>query len=126
MDEFTVTKTHPDLIKYAISLQKKNSGELGFLPKMAFEQKYAAGRMIMGLVNNQPVGYTCLGSGKDGCLRIHQACIQYDARRSTWGSQIVAATEQHARDLGIQLIVLRCREGLRGQQVLGSRRLCPR
>ena len=110
MDSFTVTKTHPDLVKYAVSLQKKNSSELGFLPKMAFEQKYSAGRMIMGMVNNHCRLH--LGAGKDKVLRIHQACIQYDARRCTWGSEIVKATEQHARDTGCQMIVLRCREGL--------------
>jgi GNAT superfamily N-acetyltransferase len=105
---FAIVRTHPDLVRYAVGLQAKNSNELGFLPRIAFEHGAAESRIFIGLLNGSPCGYVLVSSGYRGILRCTQVCIQYDARRRLYGAMLVAAAEQHAEDLGCTRIFLRC------------------
>ncbi len=105
MLDFIVVKTHPKLIEYVDSLQKKNAEALSFYPKQVFEREGEAGRLFLGLLNGEPCGYIYVGAaGKD--VKCHQVCIEYDARRRLYGAALVTAMEDYA--LGSKSISLRC------------------
>jgi hypothetical protein len=90
---FSIVKSHPDLLKYVESLQAKNSDALGFLPRIVFERAAEAGQLFLGLLDGCPCGYILAGSGFQGILRRKQVCIQYDARRRLYGAMLVAAVD---------------------------------
>lgn len=107
-DDFVVVREHPDLLHYVDALQRANAEALSFYPRQVFEREQVKGRLFLGLLNGQPCGYLYVGSGKDGVLRCHQVCIQYDARRKLYGAAIVTVMEAHALELGVTEIALRC------------------
>ena len=103
--DFVVLKDHPRMVEYIDSLQKKNAEALSFYPKQVFEREKDRGRLFLGILNNEPCGYLYAGAqGKD--VKLHQVCIQYDARRRLYGAAIVAAMEEYAS--GATSITLRC------------------
>ncbi len=113
MNDFVIVTTHPDLISYVDSLQRKNAEALSFYPKSAFEREVEKGRLLLGLLNGQPCGYIYVGArGPD--VKCHQVCIQYDARRRLYGAAMVAAMEEYAS--GACTITLRCGFDLEANQ----------
>ena len=107
-ESFAILKSHPNLITYVDGLQRKNAEALSFYPRCTFERESAKGRVFLGLLNGEPCGYMYVGAGKDGNLRCHQVCIQYDARRRLYGASLVVAMEDYAKTLGCSLVTLRC------------------
>ena len=110
--DFTIVRSHPDLVRYAVDLQAKNSDALGFLPKIVFERGAEAGRLFLGLLNNQPCGYIIVGSGYQGILRCPQVCIPHDARRRLYGAALVDAVERYGESIGCHRRVVRCASDL--------------
>lgn len=108
MENFAVVQSHPDLIAYVDSLQKKNAEALSFYPKAVFEREAEKGRLFLGLLNNQPCGYLYAGAQTDKDVKLHQVCIQYDARRRLYGALIAAAMENYAAQGMATTITLRC------------------
>src|ERR1035441_1298895 len=106
MKNFTVVKAHPDILKYVVGLQRKNSGALGFLPTVVFEQH--ADRIFLGLLNGEPVGYILTNGGWQGVLRCVQVAIQYDVRRRLYGAMLVRAAEDYGLARGCVSVRLRC------------------
>ena len=105
--DFVVVKTHPQLVAYVDGLQKKNAEALSFYPTQVFERESAKGRVFLGLLNGQPCGYLYAGAhGRD--VKLHQVCIQYDARRRLYGAAIAAAMEAYAMEGKASTITLRC------------------
>ena len=105
MTDFCVVQSHPDLIGFVDSLQKKNAECLSFYPRQVFEREAEKGRIFLGLLNGEPCGYLYAGAlGRD--VKLHQVCIQYDARRFMYGAGIVHCMEQYAKDA--TSITLRC------------------
>lgn len=103
--DFQIVQTHPSMLTFVDSLQKKNAEQLSFYPKQVFERELKQGRLFLGLLNGDPCGYIYVGaSGRD--VKCHQVCIEYDARRALYGSQLVAAMENYAA--GARAISLRC------------------
>lgn len=107
-DSFCVVSQHPSLVDYVDSLQKKNAESLSFYPRAVFERESEAGRILLSLLNGEPCGYIYMGSGASGTLRCHQVCIQYDARRRMYGTQLAACLEERAVRLSCDVIRLRC------------------
>jgi GNAT superfamily N-acetyltransferase len=105
---FTIVKSHPDLLAYVTALQAKNSDALGFLPSVVFERGVEVGRVFLGLLGGQPCGYILAGTGFQGTLRCYQVCVPYDARRRLYGAMLVAAAEEFGESLGCAQISLRC------------------
>jgi len=104
-DDFVIVKTHPNLLVYVDSLQKKNAEALSFYPKQVFEREAEKGRIFLGLLNGEPCGYIYVGAkGLD--VKCHQVCIQYDARRRLYGAALTQALEDYAE--GTYSITLRC------------------
>ncbi len=107
VDDFVIVQTHPDLIKFVDSLQKKNAECLSFYPTQVFEREAEKGRIFLGLLNNEPCGYIYLGAGGVD-VKCHQVCIQYDARRRLYGAALVVAMEDYATRRGAASLSLRC------------------
>lgn len=103
--EFQVVTAHPDMIMYVDSLQRKNAEALSFYPKCVFEREVANKRLFLGLLNGDPCGYLYVGAA-GGDVKLHQVCIQYDARRRLYGACLVKCVEDYAS--GSFSITLRC------------------
>ena len=108
--DFVIVKSHPDMISYVDKLQRANSDSLSFYPLRAFEREVesAKGRIFLGLLNNQPCGYIYIGTTGKTIQRMFQVCIEYDARRSAYGAQLVVAVEDYALEHGSSRIVFGC------------------
>ncbi len=107
MTDFIVTTEHPDILLFVDSLQKKNAEALSFYPKSAFEREIEKGRVFLGLLNGEPCGYLYAGA-QSRDVKLHQVCIEYDARRRTYGERIVAVMEAYADEGRASTITLRC------------------
>ena len=83
----TVRAALPDDLKYVMALQRANRESVGGLPSPAMRERIDRGTLALASINGDPVGYL-LYDLRDGILRIAQACIQYDARRRTYGEQL--------------------------------------
>ena len=108
MSDFVVVTSHPDLIMYIDQLQKKNAEALSFYPKQVFEREAEKGRLFLGLLNGQPCGYLYAGANSDKDVKLHQVCIEYDARRRLYGAGIAAVMEEYAQQSKATSITLRC------------------
>jgi len=107
LPEFAVVRRHPQLVEYVDALQKANAEALSFYPRCVFEREGEAGRLVLGLLNNEPCGYLYIGAmGRN--LRLHQVCIPYDARRQLYGATLVSVVEGEAVERGVSEITLRC------------------
>jgi hypothetical protein len=94
-------------LTYIDSLQRANLEALSFYPRAVFEREIENSRIVLALLNNEPAGY--LYHGAFGTiLKIHQACIQYDARGQLYGAQLVAWLIDLCRAANVYSISLRC------------------
>jgi len=107
MDDFSVVTSHPDILLYVDSLQKKNAEALSFYPKQVFEREIEKGRVFLGMLNGAPCGYLYVGA-QNRDVKLHQVCIEYDARRRLYGEKIVSVMEQYAEEAKASSITLRC------------------
>ena len=105
--DFVVTTSHPDILLYVDSLQKKNAEALSFYPKSVFEREIEKGRVFLGLLNGTPCGYLYAGA-QNRDVKLHQVCIEYDARRRQYGESIVKVMEDYANQGKAYSITLRC------------------
>lgn len=94
-------------IGYIDDLQRKNSEELAFYPKIVFEREVLARRIILARVNNDPCGYIYHGAFGPQ-LKIHQACIQYDLRGQLYGAALIRFLVSLAEAANVCSITLRC------------------
>lgn len=106
-EDFVVVTEHPSLIDFVDGLQKANAEALSFYPRAVFEREQKLGRLFLGLLNGQPCGYIYAGAqGRD--VKLHQVCIQYDARRRFYGGALVQVMEAYANDGKASTVTLRC------------------
>lgn len=108
MNDFAIVKTHPLMVEYVDSLQRKNVDALSFYPRVVFEREIENGRIFLGLLNGEPCGYIYTGSGSRGNVRCHQVAIEYDVRRRLYGAALVVAMEDYASQVKASEITLRC------------------
>lgn len=106
-DDFIVVTTHPSMIEYIDCLQRKNAEALSFYPRAVFEREQAAGRLFLGMLNGEPCGYIYAGA-QSRDVKLHQVCIQYDARRRWYGAALVQILESYATDGRASTVTLRC------------------
>ena len=107
MTDFCVVRQHPQLVAFVDQLQRKNAEALSFYPRQVFERESAKGRIFLGLLNNQPCGYLYAGA-VGGDVKLHQVCVEYDARRRLYGAELVGAMETWANAGDSRSITLRC------------------
>jgi hypothetical protein len=106
--DFAVITTHPSLVDYVDGLQKKNAEALSFYPRQVFEREQEKGRIFLGLLNGEPCGYLYAGAASDRDVKLHQVCIQYDARRRLYGAAIATVMEEYACTAKATSVTLRC------------------
>jgi hypothetical protein len=87
MELITVRAAVEDDLPYVMALQRANRESVGGLPSPALAERITRRTLALASINDDPVGYL-LYDLRDGVLRIAQACIQYDARRRTYGEQL--------------------------------------
>lgn len=105
--DFEIVTQHPQFLQYVDWLQGKNAESLSFYPLQVFEREMIKGRVLLGLLNNEPCGYIYIGAtGID--LKVHQVCIQFDLRRRLYGAELVGKAESIAISGGCRIITLRC------------------
>lgn len=107
-ENFVVVTSHPSMVAYVDSLQRKNAEALSFYPRQVFEREQEKGRLFLGLLNGEPCGYLYAGALSDKDVKLHQVCIQYDARRRLYGAAIAAVMEDYAERGKATTITLRC------------------
>jgi hypothetical protein len=107
MMDFVIVTAHPSLINFVDGLQRENAESLAFYPRQVFEREAEKGRIFLGLLNGAPCGYLYVGAPGQN-VRVHQVCIEYDARRRLYGASIVTAMEQYADEARATSISLRC------------------
>ena len=105
--------TNPiELAKFAAALQKKHTDELGFLPTVALREYAERGQIIPARENDEPIGYVLYFDGRAGKppakhphqVKLHQVCIQYDARGILHGTELVREVERRARENGFATV----------------------
>jgi hypothetical protein len=106
--DFVIVKAHPQMLAFVDHLQRINAEALSFYPLSAFEREMTRGRILLGLLNGQPCGYIYAGAQRDGVMRVHQVCIEYEARRRLYGAGLVAEMEGYAQEIGATAVRLRC------------------
>lgn len=88
-EPFAIRRARLEDIAYVMALQRANRESVGGLPQPAIEDRLLRGTLALGTINGDPSGYL-MYDYRDGLLRIPQACIQYDARRRTYGEALFA------------------------------------
>ena len=95
------------MINFIDGLQKKNAEALSFYPRAVFEREQQAGRLFLAILNGEPCGYIYAGAqARD--VKLHQVCIQYDARRRFYGAALVQVLEAYANEGRASTVTLRC------------------
>ena len=88
----TLTIAQESDLKYVIALQKKHTGELGFLPAGALSAYVQMSQLLIAHENDEPCGYV-VGRKQlrydPRIAPITQACIQFDAQRRHHGFALV-------------------------------------
>lgn len=107
MDDYIIVTQHPDMLIYIDALQRSNAEQLAFVPIKRLAYEVSAGNVFLALLNAMPCGYLYFGTRQDQ-ISVHQACIQYDARRRLYGAMLITALEDHALAHGVKTISLRC------------------
>ncbi len=99
------------MLDYVISLAKKHTDALGFLPRSTVERYVEAGQVLLARENDEPCGFLIFGNGWPR-LKIYQACVQYDAQRQAHGLQMVGRLIAQASERGYEAISLWCADDL--------------
>lgn len=98
-------------LKYIDALCARFSREVGFIPRIALENRINGSRngyVGLALENGDPAGFLHTGSLLKPEARIFQAAIQYDAQRCHHGKALVNDFIDKATRSGVKLVTLRC------------------
>lgn len=105
--------------KYVPHLQNLHRREVGFLPTVALHEYEQRGQLWMARQNGAPCGYLAWGSFRGQrpvrdpyTVKIIQACIDYEAQRSTHGTNLVTQLEALATLAGIETLSCWCADDL--------------
>lgn len=102
-------------VVYIDSLQRANLEALSFYPKAVFEREVESSRIVLAILNGEPAGYLYHGA-LGPILKIHQACIQYDARGQLYGAQLVSWLVSLCCQANVCSISLRCGSDIAANQ----------
>lgn len=99
------------MIEYVLSLAKKHTDEIGFLPKATVEHYVRAGQVLLETENDEMCGFLIFGNGWPR-LKIYQACVQLDAQRRAHGLAMVGKLIARASERGYEAVSLWCADDL--------------
>ena len=106
----------PDNLKYVVSLAKKLTNEIGFVPDTRYAAAEAAGRLHVQTLNDEPCGFIVHGPPKKGYVHIWQTAVQVDARRRAAATAMLDSLKLNARLKNAHTILLRCRSDLQSNE----------
>jgi hypothetical protein len=101
----------PSDLAYIVSLAKKHSDALGFIPRAAMAARIDSGCVKLATENNDPCGFF-LTSGMQPTVKIFQACVQTDARGLNHAKALLADLICRTAAAGGRSITLHCRDEL--------------
>jgi ribosomal protein S18 acetylase RimI-like enzyme len=96
--QFLVTRAPPSEAfwqKFLLHLSDSHKHELGFLPRLAYSQALALGRVFLCFENGDPCGYLIHGPAKQHS-KIYQVVVADDCRRIEHGTALVQAARMFA------------------------------
>ena len=94
---------------FAEDLHRRNSEQLGFIPRSRLEWYEDRGQIIPEYENGELCGYLIWGIGWPW-MRIYQACVEYDLRWLGHGKNLVDAAIRVAKKNKCSAITLGCRD----------------
>jgi len=96
-------------IQYVVSLAKRETNTIGFIPAPRYELLAQQRRLRVQLYNGEPCGFLAHGPLRPGrVLYIYQACIQSDARRLACATSLVCDLIRDANAAYCAEIQLNC------------------
>ena len=105
-----------DVVKFCEYLgrleQNRGTNALGFIPRTKLEHYHRRGQVLVATENGDLCGMLIHGTGRNGIMRIHQAAVEYDARRIHHGLGLVEQLAIKATAAGCHVIRLRCADDL--------------
>ena len=111
----TIRRAAPRDVSFVLDLQRRFTGQLGFLPTAAITRYVEQTRVVIGTENDEPAGYL-LGNPYlryQPLIRpITQAAVAMDAQRRRLGLRLVAQTVDDATAAGQTAVQACCAEGL--------------
>ena len=95
-------------VAYAVSLAKKHTDEIGFIPQYRYDQAAADDRLFLQSLNDDPCGFLLAGPMRANTpVHIYQTVIQTDARRILQASHLVDRLAAQAAAADATAILLR-------------------
>ena len=94
-------------LKFAYSACRIDGNALGWLPKLAYDQRHQEGR-IHAVYNNADLVGFCLWYNEGSELRIYQTWVRPDARQILHGRALLEAVESEGRSRDASRITLWC------------------
>lgn len=114
------TMKKPEILaKYAQQLADKHRNELGFIPGPAYEEVLALGRLRVAEMNGEPAGFLMHGPLMRE-VRIHQACVELDARLQDRAKTMVLEMVADALEIGAERVTLHCATELAANDFWGA------
>ena len=113
---------------FAEDLHRRNSEQLGFIPRSRLEWYHDRGQIIPEYENGELCGYLIWGIGWPW-MRIYQACVEYELRWLGHGKRLVVTALKIAKTNKCSAITLGCRDSNKavkfwmalGFEILGRR-----
>ena len=83
-------------LRFVVSLQRRWSNTVGFLPACTHQRYIEAGHVLIVLENDEPAGFLNFTITTKGLLRLPQVAIHPDLLRTTLGSKVMRTLIRHA------------------------------
>jgi N-acetylglutamate synthase-like GNAT family acetyltransferase len=102
-------------LKYILSLARKFSNAVGFLPAAAIEKRIELDQVAIALENSEPCGYLLHAdklAGAGHILPIYQAAVQMDAQRRGRGLELIDQLAAGALSKRQSMLQCWCRQTL--------------
>lgn len=99
-------------LSYVVSLQKKWSNELGFLPRLGLRRFLKRRTALIVEERGLPAGYVLLYPNEIGVGSIVQCAVDPEVLRTTIGTELVRRVTSMALERECFLLRLGCREDL--------------
>lgn len=108
-DNVEIRVAVPADLSFLIHLHRKNSELLGFIPRAGMLEHIEYEHVLLAMVNGQHAAYIIHGAAYE-CMKIFQACVEYDARRMYVGMTLVEHCLWRARFECCDAVSLRIRD----------------
>lgn len=102
-------------LSYVVSLQRRFTEQLGFVPRAAVIQRLKSHQVLIALENGEPAGFLLGATAVSNALHIrpiYQAAVQMDAQRRRHGLELLDQLSTAALSHGQSMLQCFCRQEL--------------